>query len=93
MYSKSSHTYTYTFTTLGVRYVIDATQYGNFARYLNHSHEPNCKSHEFYDNGYLKIYIYSCRDIKASEELTYDYNLEINDAKKLLPCLCEAVFF
>jgi len=33
-----------------------------------------------------KIIIYSKRDIKATEEITYDYKLPIEEEK--IPCLC-----
>jgi len=35
-----------------------------------------------------KIVIYSKRDIKATEEITYDYKLPIEEEK--IPCLCGA---
>ena len=52
--------------------VIDGGSGGNEAIYINHSCEPNCEAVD--DDG--RIYIEALRDIKAGEELTYDYQLE-----------------
>ena len=42
VYLKSTNTYTY---QLDQNYIIDAQQYGNWARFINHSHDPNCEPH------------------------------------------------
>ena len=42
VYSKSTSTYTY---QLDQNYIIDAQQYGNWARFINHSHDSNCEPH------------------------------------------------
>ena len=52
--------------------VIDATQWGNSSRFINHSCAPNCEADEI--GG--RIFITSIRDIPAGAELTYDYNME-----------------
>ncbi len=52
--------------------VIDAAVGGNEARFINHSCDPNCES--MIQDGH--VYIESIRDIRAGEELTYDYMLE-----------------
>lgn len=44
----------------------------NKARYINHSCRPNCEAEG--PNGH--IYILSIRNIKAGEELTYNYGTE-----------------
>jgi uncharacterized protein len=61
--------------TVDDRTVIDAGVNGNEARYINHSCEPNCES---VTRG-KRIWIYALRDIRAGEELTYDYNLTGDD--------------
>jgi SET domain-containing protein len=58
--------------SVNARTVIDAAQGGNEARFINHSCEPNCET--VLDKG--RIYIEATRDIRAGEELTYDYQLE-----------------
>ena len=69
--------------------VIDATRKGNSARWINHSCRPNCEAVD--DEG--RIYIEAIRDIRIGEELTYDYNLLLDErhtpaAKKAHPCHC-----
>ena len=69
--------------------VIDAAVGGNSARWINHSCDPNCEADE--EDG--RIFIKSLRNIKAGEELSYDYGLIIDEpyTKKLkaeYPCWC-----
>ena len=42
LFLNTFHTYFY---NLDFGYVIDATDYGNWGRYLNHSHNPNCHTY------------------------------------------------
>jgi len=72
--------------------VIDATYRGNSARWMNHSCRPNCEAVD--DGG--RIYIEAIRGIRPGEELTYDYNLMLDEphtpaAKKAHPCRCGAL--
>jgi hypothetical protein len=73
------------------KHVIDAKHGGNSSRWINHSCKPNCEADE--EDG--RVFIKALRNIKAGEELFYDYGLII-DAKytpKLLaeyPCWCGA---
>jgi SET domain-containing protein len=69
--------------------VIDALYGGNSSRWINHSCDPNCEADE--DND--RIFIKAIRNIKAGEELNYDYGLIIDEpyTKKLkaeYPCWC-----
>jgi uncharacterized protein len=70
-------------------HVIDGKQGGNSSRWFNHSCKPNCEA----DETEGRIFIKALRNIKAGEELFYDYGLII-DARytpKLLadyPCWC-----
>jgi SET domain-containing protein len=71
--------------------VIDATRRGNSARWINHSCSPNCEALD--DEG--RIYIEAIRDIRPGEELTYDYNLRLEEphtpaAKREHSCHCGA---
>jgi uncharacterized protein len=71
--------------------VIDATRTGNSARWINHSCRPNCESID--DD--KRIYIEARRDIRKGEELSYDYNLVLDErhtpaVKRENPCLCGA---
>jgi SET domain-containing protein len=53
--------------------VLDASQGGNAARWINHGCDPNCEAIE-YDDG--RVFICAKRTIRAGEELRYDYRLE-----------------
>jgi uncharacterized protein len=55
------------------------------AMFINHSCEPNCETEEI--DG--KVWIIAIRNIRAGEELTYDYNLYDGDEDEAL-CNCGA---
>lgn len=72
-------------------HVIDAKHGGNSSRWINHSCKPNCEADE--NDG--RVFIKALRNIKAGEELFYDYGLIIDAkyTKKLkaeYPCWCGA---
>lgn len=69
--------------TLNNNYDVDGSRQGNDAQYLNHSCEPNCESVNYDDE---EIWIESIRDIKAGEELSYDYGFSEPDER--FPCFC-----
>jgi uncharacterized protein len=56
------------------------------AMFINHSCDPNCESEE--ENN--RIYIRAIRDIKAGEELLYEYNLYDSDLEDTADCYCGA---
>ncbi|KAL1538912.1 [histone H3]-lysine(4) N-trimethyltransferase [Salvia divinorum] len=64
-----------------VSYVIDATNYGNVSRYINHSCSPNLVNHqvliESMDSKLAHIGLYASRDIALGEELTYDFRYKL----------------
>ncbi len=69
--------------------VIDALHGGNSSRWINHSCDPNCEADEEND----RIFIKAIRNIKAGEELNYDYGLIIDEPytqklKAEYPCWC-----
>ncbi|KAM6564508.1 hypothetical protein CsatB_024506 [Cannabis sativa] len=74
------------------RYAIDATQYGNVARFINHSCLPNLVSHqvlvESMDCQRAHIGLYANQDISLGEELTYDYRYALLPGEGYL-CQCE----
>jgi SET domain-containing protein len=65
---------------------IDGTVRTNTARYINHSHLPNCEV-EIYKG---RIFIFSKRNIKEGEELSYDYGKEFFD-EHIKPKGCKCV--
>jgi SET domain-containing protein len=54
------------------------------AMFINHSCDPNCETDEI-DN---RVWIIAIRNIKAGEELTYDYMLYDGDEDDPAPCYC-----
>jgi hypothetical protein len=71
--------------------VIDATQWGSSARWINHSCAPNCEAVQ--EGG--RVYIDARRAIRPGEELTYDYNLVLDERhtpalKRAHACRCGA---
>ena len=71
---------------LNKRYDLDGDFKYNTARLINHSCDPNCEV----DGVGLKLWIYSIKDIKKNEELTYDYGFSFDKDYKDFPCRCGA---
>lgn len=91
---ESGHTFLF---TLNDDYVIDANQGGNSARWINHSCHPNCiaysHGHRSDDPRRERVVIEALRDIRAHEELSYDYGLRLGvrhtqRIKQLWACRC-----
>jgi SET domain-containing protein len=70
---------------LNERFAIDGDTPKNRARYINHSCDPNCRTEQFGTT----IWIVALRDIQAGEELTYNYEYELDD-EPAEPCHCGA---
>ena len=68
---------------LNKRYDIDGDVDYNFAKYINHSCEPNCEAVNIRGH----VWITALRDIKAGEELVYNYGYALEDYKDH-PCRC-----
>ncbi len=71
--------------------VIDANVGGNASRWINHSCSPNCEA----DETEGRVFIDALRDLKAGEELFYDYGLVSDERytpglKKEYECRCGA---
>ena len=88
---KKARHHTFLFT-VDDRTVIDATPWGNEAKYINHSCEPNCEAIV----AKRRIFIHAIRDIEAGEELLYDYWYTTDDSytdedlRRIYPCKCGA---
>jgi SET domain-containing protein len=72
-------------------HVIDAKHGGNSSRFINHGCAPNCTADEQGE----RVFIKALRDIRAGEELFYDYGLIIDEPytpklKKQFACRCGA---
>ena len=69
--------------TLDEEYDLDGNVPWNPARWLNHSCEPNCEA--VLDEG--RVWIVALRDIKAGEELTFNYGYDLENYREH-PCRC-----
>jgi len=67
------------------RKTIDGSTRKNIARYINHSCKPNCEPE--IKKG--RVFIFAKKNIKAGEEITYDYGKEyFNHYIKPYGCRC-----
>lgn len=84
-----AHTYLF---RLNDQIIIDGSNGGSDARFVNHGCEPNCEAYIFDD----RLYFYASRDIRRGEELTIDYQLGVaighvrGKARDAYACLCGA---
>ena len=69
--------------------VIDPTKKGNMARFINHSCDPNCETRKWHVKSELCIGIFAKRDIQEDEELTFNYDFDLNKTR-YQKCLCGA---
>ena len=67
--------------TVNRRWVRDANAGGNVARFINHACKPNCYSQIVGKT----IWIRAGKNIKAGDELTYDY---YTDGERIIQCNC-----
>lgn len=82
---------------LNDHYVIDANRHGNTARWMNHSCEPNCEAvlieSKDGDPAHDRMVLETTRAIRAGEELTYDYCIQVGEPltaklKRIWACRC-----
>eukprot|EP00916_Digyalum_oweni_P016670 GHVL01027325.1.p1 GENE.GHVL01027325.1~~GHVL01027325.1.p1 ORF type:complete len:1051 (+),score=213.93 GHVL01027325.1:376-3153(+) len=71
-------------------FIIDASQQGNIARYINHSCNPNCQADRWIVNGDSRIGITARRDIAIGEEICYNYRMESFGGRPSFECFCGA---
>ncbi|KAL8036915.1 hypothetical protein ABFS82_11G007700 [Erythranthe guttata] len=86
--------------TESVPFCIDAGKTGNFARFINHSCQPNlfvqCMLNEHHDISLARIMLIAADNIPPLKELTYDYGYALDsvmDAEgnvKQMACYCGA---
>jgi len=72
---------TYLFGLSDGKHIIDGN---GIAALINHSCDGNCEADEVRG----RVYIFAIRNIRAGEELTYDYNLYDGEGES--PCYCRA---
>ncbi|GAA5862063.1 hypothetical protein JCM3774_006157 [Rhodotorula dairenensis] len=64
------------FMALDKEVFIDATKKGGKGRFLNHSCNPNCYVAKWTVGRKMRMGIFTKRDIKKDEELTFNYNVD-----------------
>ena len=77
---------------LDMQRIVDATMIGCMARFMNHCCSSNAYAKVITVETDLglekKIMVFSLRDIKVGEEITYDYKFPVEDGS--LKCTCGA---
>lgn len=77
---------------LDMQRIVDATKIGCMARFMNHCCSPNAYAKVITVDTDLgvdkKIMVFALQDIKAGEEITYDYKFPVEDGS--LKCSCGA---
>lgn len=66
---------------------VDATKKGNLGRFCNHSCNPNCYVDKWVVGDKLRMGIFAERNVKAGEELVFNYNVDRYGAEPQ-PCYC-----
>ena len=85
-YSENGSKHFY-FMSLANNEYIDATRKGNISRFLNHSCDPNCVLQKWIVGNRMVIGIFTKRQVKMGEELTFDYQFERYGSKAQI-CHC-----
>eukprot|EP00628_Pelagophyceae_sp_CCMP2097_P035293 CAMPEP_0184272076 /NCGR_PEP_ID=MMETSP0977-20130417/40794_1 /TAXON_ID=483370 /ORGANISM="non described non described, Strain CCMP2097" /LENGTH=674 /DNA_ID=CAMNT_0026577939 /DNA_START=32 /DNA_END=2053 /DNA_ORIENTATION=+ len=80
------------FAAMGNGLYVDAERRGAYARFANHSCEPNCRMEKWMVGSEARLVLVATMDVAAKRELTYDYNAGggANDITHDQPCLCGA---
>jgi len=68
--------------------IVDSTFRGNLSRFINHCCDPTCFAQIINVEGFKKIVLYSLRDIRVGDEITYDYKFDEEPDEQKIPCLC-----
>ena len=70
--------------------IIDGAEGGNATRHVNHACVPNCQAVEYRgQGGQLEVRIETLRAVRAGEELTLDYALQVDpDSEDEHVCTC-----
>ncbi|CAL2049721.1 unnamed protein product [Caenorhabditis brenneri] len=81
----------YRYTVKVENWIIDATEFGNGARFINHSCAPNARYENWTVPGTAskipRVAFFADTDIPADEEITFDY---LFDSDELKECFCGA---
>lgn len=80
------------FASLGEGLFVDATHRGGYARFANHSCDPNCELEKWTVGQEPRLVLRATRDIPKYTELCYDYNAGggVEDVTHAQRCRCGA---
>ncbi|KAF7695380.1 histone-lysine N-methyltransferase SUV39H1b isoform X2 [Silurus meridionalis] len=82
VYDKEGATYLFDLDYVDDEYTVDAAHYGNISHFVNHSCDPNLQVYNVFienlDERLPRIAFFATRAIKAGEELTFDYKMQID---------------
>ncbi|THD27684.1 Ran binding protein 9 [Fasciola hepatica] len=68
--------------------VIDATQYGNSARFIRRSCIPNCRLEHYVVQGKLLVVVRTSTEVTSGTELTIPFDLDYQACRYPLDCAC-----
>ncbi|KAL7416697.1 hypothetical protein BDY24DRAFT_358262 [Mrakia frigida] len=75
--------------TMGDGTVVDATYFGNIARWVKHGCDPNVSVEEMEGrNGEFGVVLFALRDISSGEELLWDYSVPEEEGRVRTVCTC-----
>ncbi|XP_066499667.1 histone-lysine N-methyltransferase SUV39H1b isoform X2 [Hoplias malabaricus] len=82
IYDKEGATYLFDLDYVDDEYTVDAAHYGNISHFVNHSCDPNLQVYNVFienlDERLPRIAFFATRSIKSGEELTFDYQMQID---------------
>ncbi|XP_041712339.1 histone-lysine N-methyltransferase SUV39H1 isoform X1 [Coregonus clupeaformis] len=82
VYDRQGATYLFDLDYVEDEYTVDAARYGNVSHFVNHSCNPNLQVYNVFidnlDERLPRLAFFSNRGIRAGEELTFDYNMQID---------------
>lgn len=87
-YHAAGQLHTYIMNLSGTE-VVDATQKGGVARFINHSCSPNCEVQNWTVRGEKRLCVFTRMDVKEGEELTYNYKMTCQGDRRT-KCHCGA---
>ncbi|KAM9180351.1 histone-lysine N-methyltransferase SUV39H1 [Dugong dugon] len=82
IYDRQGATYLFDLDYVEDVYTVDAAYYGNISHFVNHSCDPNLQVYNVFidnlDERLPRIAFFATRTIRAGEELTFDYNMQVD---------------
>ncbi|XP_020832246.1 histone-lysine N-methyltransferase SUV39H1 isoform X2 [Phascolarctos cinereus] len=82
IYDRQGITYLFDLDYVEDVYTVDAAYYGNVSHFVNHSCSPNLQVYNVFvdnlDERLPRIAFFATRTIWAGEELTFDYNMQVD---------------